>query len=122
MSVIYNLKLTDDYVVEAHTKHRGRGRAHWFRWPLKLICGLGLIALGALGTYADAAALVGFAAFMLFLLLLGPRIDYSVLRRRWRRVPRFNEEMKIEVSEKRIASSSARSSATADWSAYVRVV
>jgi hypothetical protein len=122
MNVSYNLKLSDDYVVEAHAKHRGRGRAHWLRWPVKLICALGLIALGALGTYADIATLVGCAAFMLFLLLLGPRIDYFVLRRRWRRVPQFNEEMRIEVSEQRIATSSVRSSATADWSAYECVV
>ena len=122
MNVIYNLKLSDDYVVQAHAKHRGRGRAHWFRWPIKLVCALGLIALGALAAYADLAALVGFAAFMLCLLLLGPRIDYFILRRRWRRVPQFNEELKIEVSEERIASSSVRSSATAAWAAYVRAI
>jgi hypothetical protein len=69
---------------------------------------------------ADPPLAVG-AAPMARLGHVRERGSRSVLGRRWRRVPQFNEEMKVEVSEQRIASASARSSAMGTHAAHARL-
>jgi hypothetical protein len=122
MGVTYSLRLSEEYVTDAARKDRARSAARWWLWPIKAICGAGLLALVGVGIWARSPGIVAFPAFFLFLLLLGPRIDYYVMRRRWRRIPHFNEEMKVEVAEQLVSSASAKGSSTAAWSSYVSAV
>jgi hypothetical protein len=120
MEVAYILRLSDDYIVEAHHRHRARASAWWLRAPIKIFCGVFLAALLGFGIWAGEFIVIAIPAFFLFLLLLGPRIDYFIIRRRWKRVPQFNEEMKVEMSGTQISSSSAKAAGTSAWSNYVK--
>src|SRR5687767_13566423 len=111
MAATYTFRLSDAYVVEAHERHRARNVSRWLRWPVKLISAVGLLALFVIGAYIREVVVIAVSALFLILLLLGPRIDYFILRRRWRRVPQFNEELRLEVSDEHLLSSSPKSSA-----------
>ncbi len=119
MAVTYLLRLTDDYIIESYSRHRARQHSRWFRWIVKLICAVGMLALLAFGIYADIAVVIGISAFFLLLLLTGPQFDYFILRRRWRRIPQYNDDLRIVVSEQHLASSSSKTTATSEWSAYI---
>ena len=122
MSATYSFRLSDAYIIEAHERHRARNISRWLRWPMKTISAVGLLALLLIGAYIGEVVVIAVSALFLTLLLLGPRIDYFILRRRWRRVPQFNEELRLEVSDKHLLSSSPKSSGTTQWSAYMRAV
>ena len=118
MEVTYTLGLSDDYVVEAYSRHRSRVRSRWLHWPIKALCAIGLLALFVLGMFPGLYPIAIFAGFFLALLAAGPRFDYWITRRRWRRHPQFNQEMRVDISEAGISFSSEQSSGTSQWSAY----
>jgi hypothetical protein len=122
MAVAYAIRISEDYVVEALARHRSCQKSRWFRRPVKILCGVGLVALAAVCLYARLVLLAVFFAFLIVLLLMGPRLDYFIVRWRWRRAPQNNAELKVEVSEQHLASSDQNSSATANWPAYNRAV
>jgi hypothetical protein len=118
MMVTYTLRLSDDYIIEAYSRHRSRRNTGWLHWPIKALCAAGLFALLALGIFARIYAIAIIAAFFLALLAAGPQFDYWVTRRRWRRHPQFNEEVRVDISEDCVSFTSEKSSGTSQWSAY----
>ena len=123
MRVVYAIPLTDDHLVETYAQHRTQQRALlWLAWPIKIICALGLLALLALGVYAKIYALIGFSAFFLLLLAVGPRFDYWYMRRRWRRHPQFNDSLQFEAADSGLSYVTPKSSGTIQWSAYTSAV
>jgi hypothetical protein len=123
MSVVYSIPLSEEHVVETYAQHRTQQKALlWLAWPMKVICALGLLGLLALGVFAKIYFLVGFAAFFLALLAVGPRFDYWYMRRRWKRHPQFNELLRIEVSDSGMSFVTPRSTGTARWDVYTKAV
>jgi hypothetical protein len=123
MGVVYSITLTDKHIVEMYAQHRTQQKALlWLAWPMKIICAFGLLALLALGVFAEIYFLIGFAAFFLALLAIGPRFDYWLMRRRWRRHPQFNESLRVEATDAGLTFATPKTSGTADWSAYTSAV
>jgi len=123
MGVIYSIPLTDEHIVETYAQHRTQQRALlWLAWPMKIICALGLLALLALGVFAEIYFLIGFAVFFLALLAIGPRFDYWLMRRRWRQHPQFNESLRVEAADGGLTFVTPKTSGTANWSAYTGAV
>ena len=89
---------------------------------MKIVCALGLLALLALGIAAEIYFLIGFAAFFLALLAVGPRFDYWLMRRRWRRHPQFNELLRVEATDTGLTFSTSKTSGNASWSAYTGAI
>lgn len=123
MRVVYSIPLIEDHMVETYAQHRMQQRAlRWVAWPMKIVCAVGLIALLALGLYAQIHFLVAFSALLLALLAMGPRFDYLSMRRRWRRHPQFNETLRIEVGDSGLAFATPKSTSIVQWSAYTSAV
>lgn len=123
MSVVYTISLTDDHIVETYAQHRTQQRALlWLAWPMKIVCALGLLGLLALGVFAKIYFLIGFSAFFLFLLAMGPRFDYWLVRRRWRRHPQYNEVLRLEATDSGLTFAAPKSSGTVLWGAYTNAV
>ena len=118
MVVTYTLRLSDDYVIEAYSRHRSYRNVRWLRWHIKVLCAAGLLVLLSLGIFAKIYAITIVPVFFLALLAAGPRFDYWVVRHRWRRHPQFNAEVRVDISEDSISFTSEKSSGTSQWSAY----
>jgi hypothetical protein len=118
MIVTYTLRLSDDYVIEAYSRDRSHRNVRWLRWPIKVLCAAGLLALLAVCIFAKIYAIAIVPAFFLALLAVGPQFDYWVARHRWRRHPQFNAEVRVDISEDSISFTSEKSSGTSRWSAY----
>jgi hypothetical protein len=123
MGVVYSIPLTDDHIVETYAQHRTQQRALlWLAWPLKVLCALGLLALLAVGVFAEVVFLIGFSSFFLLLLIVGPRFDYWLVRYRWKRHPQHNELLRVEAADSGISFVTPKSSGTAQWGVYPKAV
>jgi hypothetical protein len=123
MSVVYSIPLSDNHIVETYAQHRTQQRALlWLAWPLKILCGAGLLALFAVGVFAKVYVLIGFSAFFLLMLAVGPRFDYWWMRRRWKQHPQFNELLRIELADSAISFATPKSTATVQWGAFTKAV
>ena len=123
MRVVYSIPLTQEHVVETYAQQRTQQKSFlWLAWPMKIVCALGLLALFALGVFAKIYILIGGSAFFLLLLGVGPRFDYWLMRRRWKRHPQFNELLRLEVTDSGLTFATPKSSGTAQWSAYTKAV
>lgn len=108
-------------MVQTYAQHRAQQRSRlWLMWPVKIACAIGLLALAALGVYAKLYFIVAFAVFFLLLLAAGPRFDYLMMRRRWKRHPQFNELLRVELSEDHVSHVTSKFSGTTQWSGYVK--
>jgi hypothetical protein len=123
MGVTYSIPLSEDYIVETYEQHRALQKTRWLlMWPIRVLCAIGLLGLFALGVYAKIYFIAAFASFFLGLLAVGPRFDYWIMRRRWRRHPRFNEQLRLEIAEDGVSYHTKNSSGSAQWTAYSKGV
>ena len=123
MSVVYSIPLTEEHAVETYAQQRTRQKSLlWLAWPMKILCALGLLALMSVGIFAQIPVVTGISAFFLLLLAVGPRFDYWLMRRRWRRHPQFNEVLRIEITDSGLSFATPKSSGTTLWSAYTKAV
>jgi hypothetical protein len=97
--VTYQFIFGDDYVTQLVSKHRARVGSRWLRWPLKLVCGVGVLSLAAMGVFGRIYPLAVIAALLLALMVAGPYLDYVQLRWRFRKHPQFGETMRIDLSD-----------------------
>src|SRR5450432_1327924 len=118
MAVTYAFKFDDNYGVDSLKMHRARTKSRWTHWPLKIICVLGMVALGALGIAGKAYVVTAVAAFFLALLAAGPRLDYFVLRRRYRKHAQYGSDVTVDLSENGIKSTSRDSSSELGWASF----
>jgi len=118
----YSLRFDDAYFIEAVRQHLARSKSRWLQWPIKTICALGLVALAALGVAAKTYAITAFALFFLALLFIGRRLDYMILRRRFRKHSEFGSEAQVELHNEHINFASSNYRADVKWPSFRNAV
>jgi hypothetical protein len=118
----YVLRFDDSYFIESVRQHLARSKSRWLQWPIKTICALGLVALAALGVAAKAYPITVFALFFLALLAIGRRLDYVVLRRRFRKHSEFGSEAQVELHDEHVIFSSSNYRAEVKWPSFLNAV
>jgi hypothetical protein len=119
MSITYCLHFDERYGVESLKKHRTVVQSRWARWTLKIVCGLGLVTLGALGTVIKSFVVCGTAVGFLGLLAFAPQIDYLILHLRWRKHSQYGSTMNVELSDENLKFASRESDSVFRWSSFV---
>lgn len=111
----YRYTYTADLMIEGLRRYRQRHhQRYWLPW-LKGIGLVGLVALLAFSIYARVWLPGLIFAFFLALLLLGPRLDYVLLRWRHRKSPFRDSNVVVQVSENGCVVSDANSRSELSW-------
>jgi hypothetical protein len=113
--ITYVVRFDDNYAVDSLRQHRALAKSRWLHWPLKIICGLGMLALAALGVAIKSYVIAGAALLFLALLAAGPYLDYFVVKRRYRKQPLYGAETTIELSEDGIKFTSQHYNSDVHW-------
>ena len=95
----YHYEFSQAYVLQSIARYRDQLPKRLLRLTLKGVCFLGLTLLVVLGLLAKAVLVSGLFAFFVLLLLLGPRIDYWLLLRRFRKSPFYNNAVVTTLAE-----------------------
>lgn len=119
MAISYSFQFDERYGVESLKRHRAITTSRWARWPLKIVCALGMAALGALGIAIKSYLVFGTAAGFLGLLVFAPQIDYFVLRLRWRKHAQYGSAVNVELSDESLKFSSPESDSVLRWPSFV---
>ena len=69
----------------------------------------------AVGVYASKYLLAAFFAFTILLLLMGPRFDYWLFCRRFRKSPFYNLEVEITLTGEGVRITTSLSDSTMTW-------
>jgi hypothetical protein len=123
----YRFLCNEEYVLDSAERYRRQRHVYPWFIVVKGVCALGLSLLiailiyGAVGEPENAGPLSLIALVLtafVFLLLLGPRIDYFFLKRRLRKSPFYGDEHKITVSVEGVTVDTARSQVLLKWPAF----
>jgi hypothetical protein len=126
----YRFSYDDAYVIDFASRYRRQRRAYpWFT-VVRVVCIAGLVALLAVIVVLavrqpnrEWLALLSLSLVPLFfivLLLLGPRLDFALLKRGIRKSPFFGCEVQIAVSDAGVSVDTPKSQLSLSWSAYTR--
>jgi pimeloyl-ACP methyl ester carboxylesterase len=124
----YRFAFDEAYVVASLARYRRQRKVYPWFIAVKIVCFLGLAALlgiivvVSLGSSYSGSTAALFAAILpavfIVLLLLGPRLDYALLKRNLRKSPFYGGEVHFSFSEKEVAVATPKSQGTLAWSAF----
>jgi len=114
----YRIRCTEDYLVESYQRYRAQSPNRYSLIPLKVIGFLGLALLLAIGVGAKVYTMALLPGFFLLLLLAGPRFDYWLMKRRFRRSPFYGNLAVIDLSEAGYKSESEGGKAEMPWRTF----
>ena len=128
----YRVLYDEEFVTDAASHYRGRRKVYPWFIVVKALCFLGLTALlvvclvlavQAVGRGASGGVfLVSLVpALFIFLLMLGPRVDYALMRRRLKKSPFYGGEAHICVAESGVSVRTPRSDLSLSWAAFTHV-
>lgn len=126
----YRITYDEAFVISSLSHFRRQREVYPWFIALKVLCGLGLsgllvILIGAVlsAKYPNSSGLLLVAlvpALFLLLLVLGPRIDYALTRRRLKKSAFYGDSMQIQVNALGIAVTSPRSELKLSWSVFTK--
>jgi len=126
----YHFIYDEEYVLGAAFRIRRQRKVYPWFIAVKTVCYLGLAVLLALlvlvaaksqtGQPAIALLLALVPCFFIFLLLLGPRIDYFLLRRSLKKSPFYGGQTEISVAESGVSVRTPKSNLTLSWAAFTQ--
>jgi hypothetical protein len=116
----YAFQYSEQHLVTSASRYRQHVLTRFWLSPFKLVGFVGLAALLVFGLYNSLVVPSAIFAAALVLLILGPRIDYWVMKRRFRRSPFYNSDVRILVTPDGIVSSDAISRVELAWSAFTK--
>jgi len=120
--VCYTLRFSDDYAIASLAKYHARAKSRWLRWPLRIVCAIGLLALAALTVAIKAYAVTIVPLTFLALLAAGPRIDYAIVKRRYRKHTQYGTEARVDLSRDGLRFTSPDFASEIKWSAFLSAV
>ena len=86
----YNYQLSQTYLLQGIKRYRQQKFKRFLRVSVKTFCFVGLALLTAVSLSGQSFILSGIFGGILLLLLTGPRIDYWLLLRKFKRSPLYN--------------------------------
>lgn len=124
----YRFIYNEEHVLNAVARIRRQRKVYPWFIAVKAICYLGLAALLALPVLVATKSLTNQPAaslllalipcFFIFLLALGPKIDYFLLKRSLRRSPFYGGQTVIAVTESGVSVQTPKSHLTLSWGAF----
>lgn len=116
----YRICLTEDYLVECAQRYRTQSPNRIWVLPLKAIGFLGLAGLTVVGISAKSFSMAAIPGFFLLLLLAGPRFDYWLMKRRFRRSPFRDDVLLVDLSEAGYKSEANSGKAEIPWRTFTK--
>ena len=115
----YRVVFDEQYVLAGVSRYRRQRKVYPWFIAVKVLCFLGLAGLLAIVIFAATGPVRGSSAaavlvalvpgVFLFLLVLGPRIDYFFLKRRLRKSPFYGSETHIVVAHSGLSMKTSKS-------------
>jgi hypothetical protein len=118
----YIIEVNEGFVVESLERYRAQTLRRFGRVSVKIVCFLGLALLFGICVWAKIYYVAALLAFFIALLLVGPRIDYWVMKWRLRKSPFYQHKMRIEVQKEGFKETSEISTTELKWPAFTRAV
>jgi hypothetical protein len=126
----YRFLYDEKFIIETLSRHREQHKMRAWILGIKALCFLGLMGLLLLillvainptrGASRGVIVLAVIPAFFMLLLLLGPRIDYFFLKRRFKRSPFYGCEARVTVTELGVMVETHKSQLSLSWSAFTK--
>jgi hypothetical protein len=122
----YEFRQDDAFLVETMRHHLGASSRRGWQRAVKIVCAAGLVALLVflvVAAFAKPLVLVIASIPLVFLALLaaGPRFDYWLACRRFRRSPFYQSNVVIDVEASGVSMKSDKASSELKWLAFDRV-
>lgn len=124
----YRFAFDESYAISSVSSYRRQRKVYPWFIAVKVVCFLGLAALLALivvaavgqaHTNSATMLLVSLVpALFIVLLLMGPRLDYLVLKRRLKKSPFYGEEVQFAVADAGVSVNTPKSQSSLSWSAF----
>lgn len=114
----YEYQFTEQHLVASASRYRQQAAARLWLFIFKLVGIVGAAALLGLCLYSRLVWPSAIFAILIVLLALGPRIDYWVMKRRFRRSPFYNGDVRVWISSSGVVSSDPQCKVELAWSAF----
>jgi len=127
----YRIFVTEGHILASVEKYRRQQKIRPWVTALKAVCAIGLSILLSLVIYGASRVkgnggpllLLGLVPLaFLWLLFQSHRLDYWFIKRRLRRSPFYEDEVRVGVSEAGVSVQTPRSEAVLQWPAFSRVL
>jgi len=116
----YSFRFTEQHLVATASRLRQQARSRFWQSPIKFLCFLGLGLLFVFCAYHFIVMPSVVFGVFLVLLAAGPRFDYWLMKRRFRRSPYYDNEYRISVTPSGYLASSTQSRVELAWSAFTK--
>jgi hypothetical protein len=118
----YTLTLSEGFAIESLRRYRAQSFGRLGRWSLKAICYVGLSVLLVIFIYAKIYIISAIFAFLIVLVLLGPKFDYWWIGRQFRKSPFHMEVLRIQINDEGYREVTSIGSAEYGWAALTNLV
>jgi len=119
---ILKIKLDDHFFLESFKRYR---RQHAFRniWLILKVFFVAIFSILAIvSVFHSDYKLIAFFAAVIILILNGHKIDYLILRSRFRKSPFINDQAEINISAEGFHELSNKSESRSLWSVFTKAV
>jgi hypothetical protein len=116
----YCVNYDEAFLVQSLEQFRATKFRQAGRMLIKAICFLGLSALLAVCIYVKVYPLAGAFAFVIVLLLIGPRFDYWFYKRSLRKSPFFNQDVQFRIHKDGVNIQTQISDSELSWQAFTK--
>jgi len=120
--VRYTLTVDEAFLVETLERNREYSAMRFGRYGVKVICLAGMTLIVALLIWVRAYWLAALMSAFVVLLLLGPRIDYWLAKRRLRKSPFYHQRVTVSLDQSGFQESTELSLGKMDWRAFTRAI
>lgn len=117
----YEILIDEKHLAEGQDRRRKVGLGRYIRGVVKLICLLGLLLLLGICIYGGIWHLTVPISFFIVLLVVAPKADYLLAKRRLKKSPFYNCVATLELTEDGYSHSTPYSKSNAAWSTLRKV-
>ncbi len=117
----YNIHYTESYLTRALQLNHKVSADRFLRWPLKLICYLGLLLLFLVFISVPLYPLALFIFVLIVLLAAGPRLDYKIALWRFRRSTECDSYFQVGILSDNFYWKSDSGQGDMKWKGFLKV-
>ncbi len=118
----YSTEIDEALLVESAERFRAQSAGRFGRYGLKIICALGLGIFLMIALWARVWVVAVVVLLFVGLLLVGPRIDFWLMKRRLRMSPFYRQRLEVCLSPEGFSEVGKLSKTELAWAAFTGVV
>ncbi|WP_367872786.1 hypothetical protein [Luteolibacter sp. Populi] len=116
--VVFEFKFSEEMILEMYRKYHGTRKLARFETPVRWIASVMLVVLAGLLWFLESYLVAVVMVIVLVLFLSARRIDRWLLKRRLRKSPHLNDELRICLSEEGFSTRGSKSSGELQWAVF----